>query len=80
MTSRPDPLRDTVRRLGERLRGERLRGERREQTPARPRALGERLDRLEQDVQEVRTRVNGLFFAVLAVGLGDLVARLAVAA
>ncbi len=35
-----------------------------------------RLRLLERDLQEVRTRVNALFFAVFAVALGDLVTRL----
>ena len=34
------------------------------------------LARLERDLQEVRTRVNALFFAVLTVGLSDLAGRL----
>ena len=37
---------------------------------------GDRLTRLEDDLREVRTRVNALFFAVIAVGLSDLVGRL----
>ena len=38
--------------------------------------LGEQLQYLERDVQEVRTRVNALFFTVLAAALGDLAGRL----
>ena len=34
-----------------------------------------RLDTLEREVQEVRTRVNALFFAVIAVAIADLVGR-----
>lgn len=34
-----------------------------------------RLDYLERDISEVRTRVNALFFAVLLVGIGDTVTR-----
>lgn len=37
----------------------------------------EQLKYLERDVQEVRTRVNALFFTVLAAALGDVVGRLA---
>ena len=35
-----------------------------------------RLDYLEQELREVRTRVNALFFSVLAVALGELAGRL----
>lgn len=38
-----------------------------------------RLDYLERDVREVRTRVNTLFFAVLAVALGELITKLVAA-
>ena len=66
---RPDPLRDA---LGRRAR------------PGRPTvtvgALDLRMERMEQELQETRTRVNALFFAVLGVGLGDLIGRLVVAA
>jgi len=34
-----------------------------------------RLDALEQDVREVHTRINALFFAVLTAALGDLAGR-----
>jgi hypothetical protein len=46
--------------------------------PARPpaRNMRQQLEYLERDVQEVRTRVNALFFAVITAALGDLVARL----
>ncbi len=45
---------------------------------ARPPAsdMREQLQYLERDVQEVRTRVNALFFTVLAAALGDLAGRL----
>ncbi len=45
---------------------------------ARPPAADEReqLRYLERDVQEVRTRVNALFFTVLAAAVGDLAGRL----
>ncbi|MGE0227958.1 MAG: hypothetical protein AB7I38_05245 [Dehalococcoidia bacterium] len=36
----------------------------------------EQLQYLERDVQEVRTRVNALFFTVLAAALGDVAGRL----
>lgn len=39
--------------------------------------LQERLQNLERDVAEVRTRVNGLFFLVLGATLLQLLARLA---
>jgi hypothetical protein len=47
--------------------------------PQRPpaRDVTQQLEYLERDVQEVRTRVSALFFAVLAAVLGDLVGRLA---
>ncbi len=47
-------------------------------TAARPPAtdLREQLQYLERDVREVRTRVNALFFTVLAAALGDLAGRL----
>ena len=34
-----------------------------------------RLDVVEREVQEMRTRVNALFFAVITAGVADLVAR-----
>ncbi|MQA00308.1 MAG: hypothetical protein GEU80_13440 [Dehalococcoidia bacterium] len=68
MPDHPDRLGDAVRRLL---------AVRRPQAP-RPAAddLPGRLDRLERDVQEVRTRINALFFAVLTAAAGDLVGRL----
>ena len=36
-----------------------------------------RLDPIEREGQEIRTRVNALFFAVIAAGIADLVARMA---
>lgn len=41
---------------------------------ARPDAVA-RLDALEREVQEMRSRVNALFFAVLAAGVAELVGR-----
>jgi hypothetical protein len=38
--------------------------------------MRQQLQYLERDVQEVRTRVNALFFAVLAAALGNLLGRL----
>ncbi|MGE3961146.1 MAG: hypothetical protein AB7F65_05635 [Dehalococcoidia bacterium] len=43
--------------------------------PAADRDLQARLDALEQEVREVRTRINALFFAVLTAALGDLAGR-----
>ena len=40
-----------------------------------PLEVGSRLDALEREVGEVRTRVNALFFAVISVAIGDLVVR-----
>ena len=34
-----------------------------------------RLDHLEEDLREVRTRVNALFFTAIAVVLGDVLGR-----
>jgi hypothetical protein len=47
---------------------------------ARPPAtnMRQQLEYLERDLQEMRTRVNALFFAVIAAALGDLVGRLIV--
>lgn len=47
-------------------------------TRERPPATGmqQRLEYLERDVQEVRTRVNALFFAVITAVLGNLLVRL----
>ncbi len=61
----------THERLADALRS--LRG-----TSQRPPAtdLREQLQYLERDVQEVRTRINALFFTVLTVALSDLVGRL----
>lgn len=58
-------------RLGEAIRAWR-------QARSRPPAadVHEQLQYLERDVQEVRTRVNALFFTVLAAALGDLAGRL----
>ena len=40
-----------------------------------PRDPSARLDAIEREVSEVRTRVNALFFAVISVAIGDLVVR-----
>ena len=65
MSERPDRLTETLRALLPRPR----------QRPG-DRTQRIRLDHLEEDVREVRTRVNALFFTVIAVALGDLVGRL----
>ncbi len=59
----PDPLGDAVRRVA---RG------------AAPRRddVNWRVAELERELQEVRTRINALFFAVLTAALGELVGRL----
>ncbi len=64
---RPDPL-------GHLLRGVARQRAKRVEAPARDRHA--RLDALEQDLREVRTRINALFFAVLTAALGDLAGRL----
>lgn len=71
---RPD---HRVDRLGELVRGvARRRSEGRQRRPERSaRDLSGRLEDLEQDVREVRTRINALFFAVLTAALGDLAGR-----
>ena len=71
MSRRPDRLGAVVRRLA--LRSAR-RGRRRDHTAA----IGDRIERLEAELDEVRGRVNALFFAVLAVALGELVTRVVV--
>jgi hypothetical protein len=47
-------------------------------TPDRPpaRGLSEQIAYLERDLQEVRTRLNALFFTVLTAAIGELAARL----
>lgn len=50
-----------------------LLGLRRARPPARTQR--DRLDHLERDLRETHTRINALFFAVITVALGDLVAR-----
>ena len=64
---RPDPLGHLVRGVA------RQRAKRAEVTPSRD--LRARLDALEHDVREVRTRINALFFAVMTAALGDLAGR-----
>lgn len=71
---RPDQLGDP---LGEVVRGmAQQRTTRPEPAPDLETRLGARLDALEHDLGEVRTRINALFFAVLTAALGDLVGRL----
>jgi hypothetical protein len=48
-------------------------GELQERPPAQN--LREQIAYLERDVQEVRTRVNALFFTVLTTAVGQLLAR-----
>lgn len=69
MSDQEDRLAQAIRSLLPRLAG----GERR----ARPDEadIPARLDYLEQEIHETRSRVNTLFFAVIAVGLGNLVGR-----
>ncbi len=46
-------------------------------TPRRaPTSLAQHVEYLERDVQEVRTRVNALFFAVLTAAVAPLIVRL----
>lgn len=66
---RPDPIGDALRGL---LAGSRSRQRR----PDPPADVPARLAALERDVQEVRTRIHALFFAVLTAGLGDLAGRM----
>ncbi len=66
---RRDPLAEAIRRiaLG-----------RSHRAPARPRHEGDlsaRLAAMEREIADVRTRVNALFFTVLAAAIGDLLAR-----
>lgn len=65
---RPDPLGRLVRSVA------RHRAQQPAATPSRD--LHARLDALEHDVREVRTRINALFFAVITAALGDLVGRM----
>jgi hypothetical protein len=67
---RPDPVADAIRAFAT-SRG---------RPPHDPAAeLAARLTALERDVQEVRTRVNALFFTVITVAVGDFIARLVIA-
>jgi len=59
--------------MGHLLRGVARQRTKRVEAPARD--LHARLDALEHDVREVRTRINALFFAVLTAALGDLAGR-----
>ena len=65
---RPDPL-------GHLVRGVVRQRAKRVEPPARD--VFARLDALEQDAREVRTRINALFFAVLTAALGDTVLQVA---
>lgn len=56
--------------------GDAVRAWRRSRTRPPASGMHEQLQYLERDVQEVRTRVNALFFTVLAAALGDLAGRL----
>jgi hypothetical protein len=76
---RPDRLGDALRGLGighPPHRPPRVPAGRSEDQERAPRAdLDTRLTALEQDLREVRTRINALFFAVLTAALGDLAGR-----
>lgn len=63
--ARPDRLEAAVRAFVARGRAS---------TPA-PHEGASRLDALERDVQEMRTRVNALFFAVITASVVELVTR-----
>ncbi len=75
MSERPDRLAEALRALAPRFGGRPAAA-----TPPPASDHATRLDHLERDLQdlrqEVRTRVNALFFTVIAVALGDLVGRL----
>ncbi|MDA0270363.1 MAG: hypothetical protein O2919_04970 [Chloroflexi bacterium] len=64
---RNDPLAEAVRRIAI--------GRSRRAVPSPHGDVDARLAALEREVSEVRTRVNALFFTVIAAALGDLVAR-----
>ena len=75
MSNRPDRLAEALRALLPRF------GDLRQHDPRPPGSdHAARLHHLERDLQDVRqdvrTRVNVLFFTVIAVALGDLVGRL----
>ena len=69
----PDRLAAAVRALVARTRSAARSTPPHDDAPARDSTA--RLDALEREVQEMRTRVNALFFAVITAGVGDLVAR-----
>lgn len=74
-----DPLGDAVRRMARRTSSGSSAPPPVEHTATGPEATGGidyRVAELERQVQEVRTRINALFFAVLAAALGDLAGRL----
>ena len=80
MTNRtPDAGRQSARRLARAVRetARALLPRRRAAPPSGDREA--RLDYLERELAEVRTRVNALFFAVLGVALGELVGRVVAA-
>jgi uncharacterized protein YceH (UPF0502 family) len=64
---RRDPLAEAARRIAI--------GRSRRAAAASHGDVDARLAALEREVSEVRTRVNALFFTVIAAALGDLVAR-----
>ncbi len=65
---RTDPVGEAVRGLLRAAAGRRA--------PVDPQAdVPTRLAALEREVQEVRTRIHALFFAVLTAGLGELAGR-----
>ena len=51
----------------------------RRRTPPPAGDTATRLDHLERDIQEVRTRVNALFFSVIGIAIAELAGRLVVA-
>lgn len=71
---RPDPLGRIVRGIA-RQRAGRAEGGKRPELPTRD--VHARLDALEHDVREVRTRVNALFFAVLTAALVETIVQVA---
>jgi|GEM_PF-2109916 len=68
---RPDPLARLVRGIAR----QRAEGGKRPDLPVRD--VHARLDALEHDVREVRTRINALFFAVLTAALVETIVQVA---
>lgn len=68
-TRTDDPLAEALRSSLPRL----LLGLRQAGPPAKTQR--DRIERLEHDLRETHTRINALFFTVITVALGDLVAR-----